>query len=247
MFSYEDYQKIIALIQESKRGCSFREALGRDTFIIMRHDVEFSVERAYGLARLEREMGFTSSWFFQWTNNSYNLLSRQNRKMLEQMQEWGHTVGLHYATNGLTGAKENLRQLEKEIRLLGEMLGTPITEFSIHRPTAELLRANYKLPGILNAYQDEFFSFAEQVTKDTPLAVRYFSDARHCWNYGLTPDKETLALYPKIQILTHPYTWTPSGWDNEGNFRSLLEEKRETLMDTIDQECKHFAQVRERM
>ena len=35
-------------------------------------------------------------------------------------------------------------------------------EFSIHRPSADVLREDIKLPGIINAYQDEYFTFAEK-------------------------------------------------------------------------------------
>ena len=78
MFSYSDYKEIINIIKESGRGCNFRQAQARDKFIIMRHDVEFSVDRAFALSKLELSMDFTSTYFFQWTNNSYNILSKKN-------------------------------------------------------------------------------------------------------------------------------------------------------------------------
>lgn len=40
----------------------------------MRHNVEFSMERAYKLALLENENNLVSTYFFQLTNNSYNVL-----------------------------------------------------------------------------------------------------------------------------------------------------------------------------
>ena len=52
MFSYSDYKEIINIIKESGRGCNFRQAQARDKFIIMRHDVEFSVDRAFALSKL---------------------------------------------------------------------------------------------------------------------------------------------------------------------------------------------------
>ena len=50
MFSYEDYRKIIKIIQSTGRQAGYKEAVNRDQFIIMRHDVEYSVERAYHLS-----------------------------------------------------------------------------------------------------------------------------------------------------------------------------------------------------
>ena len=72
MFSYEEYREIIRIIKESGRYCGYKAALERDSFVIMRHDVEYSVERAYELSKVEESMDFTSNFFFQWTNNSDN-------------------------------------------------------------------------------------------------------------------------------------------------------------------------------
>lgn len=164
--------------------------------------------------------------------------------MIKYMHERGHVIGLHFALNGLTDMELVRRKILQEIHVLSEMLGFEITEFSIHRPSADVLRENIKFPGIINAYQDEFFTFSENVTADTPLHVKYISDAKHRWNYGV-PDEETLLGYDRVQILTHPYSWTKKGYDNLENFRTLLQERNAELMDTIDNECKHFASIRD--
>ena len=69
-------------------------------------------------------------------------------------------IGLHYALNGLTDMQEVRHQIKKEMDILSEMFGFPITQFSVHRPSPDVLRENIKLPGILNAYQDEFFNIS---------------------------------------------------------------------------------------
>lgn len=244
MFSYKEYKELIQIIKESGRAANFKQARGKDQFIIMRHDVEFSVDRAFALSKLELSMDFTSTYFFQWTNNSYNILSKRNMDMIKYMHERGHVIGLHFALNGLTDMELIRKQIMQEINVLSEMLGFEIMEFSIHRPSADILREDIRLPGIINAYQDEYFTFAEKVTPETKLEVKYISDAQHRWNYGV-PDRETLLAHDKVQILTHPYSWTKKGYDNLENFRTLIQERNEELLDTIDNECKHFATVRD--
>lgn len=246
MFSYKNYKEIIQIIKESGRGANFKQARGKDQYIIMRHDVEFSVDRAYQLSKLELSMDFTSTYFFQWTNNSYNILSKRNMDMIKYMHERGHEIGLHFALNGLTDMELVRKKIIQEIDMLSGMLGFEITEFSVHRPSTDILRENIKLPGIINAYQDEYFTFAEKVTPETKLEVKYISDAQHRWNYG-TPDRETLLGHDKVQILTHPYSWTKLGYDNLENFRTLIQERNNELLDTIDNECKHFARIREQL
>lgn len=244
MFSYKEYKEIIQIIKESGRGVNFKQAQGRERFIIMRHDVEFSVDRAFALSKLELSMDFTSTYFFQWTNNSYNILSKRNMDMIKYMHERGHEIGLHFALNGLTDMELIRKKILLEINVLSEMLGFEITQFSIHRPSKDILRENIKLPGIINAYQDEYFTFADNVTPDMKLDVKYISDAQHRWNYGV-PDRETLLGHDRVQLLTHPYSWTKKGYDNLENFRTLIAERNAELLDTIDNECKHFAVVRE--
>ena len=109
MFSYDDYKEIIRIIKSTKRQANYKDALYRDNFIIMRHDVEYSVERAYALAKVESSMDFSSTFFFQWTNNSYNLLSRKNRDLICDMHERGQNIGASFCFerhDGYAGSKE---------------------------------------------------------------------------------------------------------------------------------------------
>ena len=244
MFSYDDYREIIRLIQATGRQAGYREALGRDRFIIMRHDVEYSVDRAYALSKVEESMDFTSTWFFQWTNNSYNILSRKNMDIIKDMQERGHRIGLHFALNGMKDMEMIRKQIKKEIGILQEMFGFQIDTFSIHRPSRDVLRENIRLPGILNAYQDDFFTFAETVTEDTPVRVKYMSDANHIWRYGY-PDERNIMDHDRVQILVHPFAWSPKGYDNRDNYAVLIREKYRELVESINNECKDFFEYKE--
>lgn len=215
MFSFDDYREIIRIIKSTGRQCSYAEALNRDSFIIMRHDVEYSVDRAWQLAKVEQSMDFTSTFFFQWTNNSYNILSRKNMDIIKDMHERGQHIGLHFA----------------------------ITEFSVHRPSRDVLRENIKLDGVLNAYQDDFFTFSDKITDDTKLDVKYMSDANHIWRYGY-PDEANIKGFDKVQILVHPFAWCREGYDNFGNYRALLQEKYVELVESVDNECKDFGEYK---
>ena len=230
MFSFEDYREIIRIIQATGRHANYADALSKDSFVIMRHDVEYSVERAYELARVEQSMDFVSTYFFQWTNNSYNILSRRNMDMIKDMHERGQHIGLHFALNGMTDMTEIRKQVRKEM--------------NIHRPSKDVLRENIKLEGLLNAYQDDFFTFADKITPETPVDVKYMSDANHIWRYGY-PDAENINGHAKVQILTHPFAWCKEGYNNFNNYRALVQEKYVELIDSIDQECKDFGEYKD--
>ena len=125
------------------------------------------------------------------------------------------------------------KQIVKEMSMLSEMFGFKVDIFSVHRPSKDILRENIKLPGILNAYQDDFFTFAENVTEDTPVAVKYMSDANH------------ILSHDKVQILTHPFAWTKNGYDNFNNYKTLVTEKEKELIESIDAECKDFVEYKD--
>ncbi|MBQ9926663.1 MAG: hypothetical protein IJO65_01680 [Lachnospiraceae bacterium] len=244
MFSFDDYKEIVRIVKNVGTHATYKEALNRDKFILMRHDVEYSVDRAYALAKVESSMDFTSTYFFQWTNNSYNVLSRRNMDMIKDMHERGHQIGLHFALNGMTDMKQIRKQIVKEMDILSEMFGFKTDTFSFHRPSKDVLRENIKLPGIINAYQDDFFTFAENVTEDTPVKVKYMSDANHIWRYGY-PNKDNITGYDKVQILTHPFAWCKKGYDNFNNYKLLAEEKFKEIIESIDNECKDFGEYKD--
>jgi hypothetical protein len=239
MFSYEDYKNIINLIQLSGRACKYPEALQADSFVIMRHDVEYSVERSYELSCVESEMGFSSTWFFQITNNTYNPFSRTTKALIGKMQDVGHTIGLHFALDGETDVEKVREMIPEHLDIMSQMLGFEVNQFSIHRPPAWALKANFKYPGIINAYQDDFFTFAENVTDESTLDVKYMSDANHIWRYGY-PDRENILNHNKVQILTHPFAWCREGYDNHDNYVALMDEKFRELVHSVDDECKDF-------
>ena len=115
MFSFDDYREILRVVKETGLNATYEEALNRDSFIILRHDVEYSVERAYALSKVEESMDMRSTFFFQWTNNSYNILSRKNRDILTDMHERGQHIGLHFALNGMTDMELIRKRIKQEI------------------------------------------------------------------------------------------------------------------------------------
>lgn len=245
--SYALYRQILLLV----KSYGTQIILGRDVqkydeFIIIRHDVEFSPERAYRMSLVETEEGICTNYFFQITNNTYNIFSNRNMKYIKEMQANGHEIGLHIQLDSSAGESCMAETIQRELDVMGTMLGRKIRAFSIHRPTSDILRKNIKFDDVINAYQDDYFTFAENETDLNNVEVKYISDARHQWNYG-RPDERVFNQYKKVQVLMHPYSWTERGYDNLHNFESMIEEKNNELIESIDQECLHFVGVKETM
>lgn len=248
MFSYQEYTEIINSIKKSNKQKTYREVLENNSkeFIIVRHDVEFSVWRAYRLASLEKKQGIQTAYFFQVSNNSYNVLSKRNREMLEEIHLMGHQVGLHFHLNGLTDINKIKKEIQNEINIMNSKLSFDVDSFSIHRPTEKILEYNIKIPGIINTYQNDFFSYVKDIKVHKP-EIKYISDARHQWNYGIMPTESVLLKYKKIQLLIHPYSWNEKSCDNLENFQNLFNEKKQELLNTFDMECSHFRNIKEEL
>ncbi len=238
-FTYSGYENILRLIQSHGNTLSFADALGKQKFIILRHDIEFSTERAYKMAQIEASYGVKASYFVQLTNNAYNSLSLQNISILKEIINLGHEVGLHVRLTDDMDFKMIKMRILSETKILESYLGANFTTFSIHRPSSRSLALNIKVDGLLNAYQDEFFTFVADGDY-SKARIKYVSDARHRWNYG-KPTNSLFDEYEKIQLLIHPDWWTENDDTNSGSFASLLCEKNNELICTIMNECNHFA------
>lgn len=246
--SYNEYKKILEDIKVSGKLMDYKDALNADEFLILRHDVEFSLERAYRMAQIEEIGGVFSSYFVQITNNSYNAISMQNRKLIKEMSNMGHKIGLHYHLNGITDPLKTRDGIRDQIRIMSEMCEMPIDRFSIHRPVREVYYNSIPIDGVINAYSPEFFTLTEEggIVKEEELEVKYIADSRHRWNYGY-PDIDTLQRNKKIQLLIHPDFWSDKGYDAERNFEKLIEENTLTYIETLDGECKHFSEFKDGM
>jgi len=67
----------------------------RDGDLILRHDVDLSLDAALRMAGLEAEEGAAATYFLMTESVFYNLGSSEGRAALGRLQELGHRVGLH--------------------------------------------------------------------------------------------------------------------------------------------------------
>ena len=240
--SYESYTKIMKLLKESGKYIDYKEALSAQEFIVLRHDIEFSVQRALDLANLEQIEGIESSYFVQLTNNSYNVFSEKNRMRLKEIRKLGHKIGLHYHRNEQKNMSidELKMDIQYQAELLGNILEMEIDRFSFHRPLREHLEANLQIDGLINTYDRRLFVLTDEPNQK--LDVKYIADSNHQWKYGI-PTKECLEKNPKVQLLLHPLSWSETGADHVNNFQMLIDEHKKEFINTIKAEWKIFNQL----
>lgn len=234
-FTYGEYLQILNLY--SDRIKSFSESVGASDFVILRHDVEFSVERALKIAQIEESKGVRSTFFFQVISNAYNPFSKVNRDAIQMIYKMGHCVGLHAYISDLK--TEDLQSLEKELvkqRIMFESgLELNCVNFSFHRPPMWALEIRKdEICNMVNAYGPSFFELSNQ-----PEQIKYLADSKHSWTYGHPLDQNQRN---KIQILVHPDEWTEGGDNNLVEFFNGLKiEHSLDFENTLNSETKHYA------
>ena len=89
MFNLERYEDLIKRLVDSglKPTTDWNEKLDSNS-LLLRHDVDFSIEFAYRLAVAENKLNIYSTFFFMFTSNLYNPLSEHNQNLLRILLIW---------------------------------------------------------------------------------------------------------------------------------------------------------------
>ena len=239
-FSYDYYINLIEMIKKTIPVRDFSDITDADErFFIIRHDVEFSIEKAHEIAIIEHQrLGINTSYFFQIRNYAYNPLAVKNMNLIKKIHAMGHHIGLHLNTSGLSPSEDITTFINNEVDNLQKGIGLPIDRFSFHRPNHAMLASNIKINGLINTYDERFFHFYHDQPPNR-LKIHYFSDSEHQWKYG---DPLSILDKPikKIQLLIHPYSWSTQGMDNLTNFKALIRLKNADMRQSMHDECHNF-------
>lgn len=126
--------------------------------VLLRHDIDFSIEQAYKFSRIEKELDITSTYYVLMSAHYYNPASPDNRKMLDLMQKEGFEIGLHFdpTVYGNCSIDELKLYVDEECQYLEKIIGTHVKSVSLHNPS---IHGQYPLfDGYVNAYDPTIFS-----------------------------------------------------------------------------------------
>jgi hypothetical protein len=94
-FSLEHYRDLLGAARAGGYRFAFFDGAPSDGALILRHDVDLSLDAALRMAELEAEEGAAATYFLMTESVFYNLASSEGRTALERLRELGHRVGLH--------------------------------------------------------------------------------------------------------------------------------------------------------
>ena len=191
-FTYKGYRNLVkTLVDNGYQIADYHDWKHYPKCAILRHDIDNSIEKALKLAKVEYELGVKSTYFVLLSSDFYNPASKQSLKGLQQLRDYGHEIGLHYDEQAYDENVDVSTAIVNEARVMSDILCTPITTVSMHRPSEKSLSADYVFPGLVNTYSSVFFK-----------GFKYLSDSRKHWREPVL-DIIKSGQYDRLQILTH--------------------------------------------
>lgn len=207
-FTYKEIEEIVKqLKQYNYQFSDYLNYNKNEKNVILRHDVDVSIEDAYKMAKLESSLEVASTYFVLIRGDFYNLLNKRNVEMIKEMDNMGHHIGLHFDETLYPEGSDISKLVENEVEVMKSLLGVSINSVSMHIPSKKTLESNYLISNgsIVNSYSDEFFKY-----------FKYVSDSKMNWRENIY-DVIQCGKYPNIHLLTHPVWYNAknySMWDN---------------------------------
>jgi len=202
-FSLAHYRELIEAARAGGYRFAFFDREPQDGDLLLRHDVDLSLEAAIELARLEAELGVGATYFLMTESVFYNLDSAVGRDALAALRDLGHRVGLHAVWQRADVADDRFDAV-----------------LAWHNPDPEYMRK--PVDGVVNVMQDGFFAPAT-----------YRSDSNQHWRSGCPHDDLAAGAFPWLQLLTHPEIWVYPGTRMGETMRAMLEEEKERRLDQL--------------
>ncbi|HEY8237730.1 MAG TPA: hypothetical protein VIF85_13925 [Gaiellaceae bacterium] len=136
-FDLAHYGELLAAAKSGGYRFAFFDREPAPGDLLLRHDVDLSLEAALTLAGLEAEAGAQATYFLMTQSVFYNLASPEGEHALGRLRELGHRVGLHAV----------YPRLEFDDRF------DPVVAW--HNPDPEFM--GEPLDGAVNVMQSEYF------------------------------------------------------------------------------------------
>ena len=204
---------------------NFAEAEPGARHLILRHDIDMSLEAAIPVAEAEAALGVTAIYFVLVRSELYNPFAPDGAAALARIKSLGHEIGLHFDAALYTAATLD-DAAARECTLLETFIECPVRMISFHRPHATLLGREGLMAGRRHAYEPRFF-------RD----MGYSSDSRGGWRHGHPLTHEAVAAGRALQLLTHPIWWQDPPASPTARLDSLLDARLQALDRALAAHC----------
>jgi hypothetical protein len=225
-FSHAHYRFLLKQLAATGRFAVFSSP-PRANAIYLRHDVDYSLERAIRMAAIEAEENVVASYFFLISSPSYNLLSADQRRLAGEIVSLGHSVGLHFEMS----RKNDSARIQQELQILSSLVNVPVSAVSVHNPDLSSAQTLGMPPGVINTYDKAFFE-----------KMDYRSDSNQQWRSGCPCQLTTSDLLRPLQLLIHPFWWSDPPMSTEAIFGHFINDKVNSLKAFLELNSKLYRQ-----
>ncbi len=233
VFTLAGYRALLqAFLDRGYRVRTFDEAEPAERHLILRHDLDMSLEAALPVAEVEAQLGLSAVFFVLLRSEFYNPHTPRARGIIDRLRSLGHDVGLHFDASLYD--QHDLDDLDRaaaaECAALERAMDAPVRMISFHRPAPALIGLDRLLAGRDHAYRPRYIS-----------DMGYCADSRGAWHHGHPLDHLAVAEGRALQLLTHPIWWT--GTAEEGPVEKLerfLAERRTLLQQELAANCEPY-------
>ena len=200
------------------------------SFLVLKHDIENTVPKAYKLAEIENRYGHRGTYYA----HAYLLDDPQNVELLRKMQAMGHEISYHYDVmdsnhGNLDGAIREFEENRQRFEKLGFPIitvcqhGNPVVERIGYTSNRDFFRSS-RVQALYTNIADIMVDYKEKYHTD----YSYFSDTGRKFKLIYDPINNDIintddknipyedlnalleALPSKAIISTHPHRWTDS-------------------------------------
>jgi hypothetical protein len=202
-FDLAHYGELIAAAKTGGYRFAHFEGAPAEGTVILRHDVDLSLDAALRMAEIEHDDEATATYFLMTESVFYNLDSAVGVAAIARLRELGHRVALHavYPNAPLDDRFD------------------PVVAW--HNPDPEYMRT--PLPdGRINVMQEPWFDPAT-----------YRSDSNQHWRSGCPHEELRTGTFPWLQLLTHPEIWAYDGETMGQTMRSMLEAEKDHRLEQL--------------
>lgn len=196
-FTIAGYQAIVrAFLDRGYQPVGFRDFTPGEGRLILRHDIDISLDHAVRQAEVNAGLGVSATFFFLTSAEQYNLSSAPGRRALAAIAANGQRIGLHFDAALYEPGDDLQARAREECDLLATLAGTDLEAVSFHRPVKALQGLAGSFAGFPHAYEPRFFD-----------AIEYCSDSRGRFHHGGPFERDAFASAAPFQFLTHPIWW----------------------------------------
>jgi len=227
-FTPESYAALLkSLLGRGYRAAGYAAAEPASRHLILRHDLDMSLQAAEPIAEAEVTLGVAAYYFVLVRTEMYNPFSAAARATLDHLRDLGHEIGLHLDASLYGNDPAALEDaVARESRVLEDAAGAPVRVVSFHRPAEALLGYAKTLAGRRHTYEPRFFK-----------EMGYCSDSRGGWHHGAPLDHPAIAEGRALQLLTHPIWWTGTPSEPVARLSRFLEARRALLDRELARNC----------